>query len=269
VEEENTMQTPIQSVKYLQPGATGIISVTLDPTYTTNLHGIVVQVNKIAAEFEIVSGEFPVSAKGVELPAKFTVFTQKMHYTCPVIIGKNSSGKTLFIRFDEEAEVKLNRDYFRRDVLIPFLYTETDESLEAAGNRWLTERLTTSRPQFEFATHGEGNKVLNWRGHEVILPHKINLSGGGVRFATDKEIPRGRLLYVNLFPGKPNPQEICAVVEVARSEMFYMTMENREFYNWAKLRLKSDTLYLTAGKFVMIDEKERALLSKYLMSYEE
>lgn len=263
------MHTQIQSLKYLQPGATGIISVTFDPTCSVTLHGIVVQVTSIAAEFEIVSGELPVTAKGVELPAKFTVFTQKMHYTCPVIIGKNSSGQTLFIRFDAEADVKLNRDYFRRDVLIPFLYNETDESLEQARNHWLTERLTTARPQFEFATHGEGNKVLNWRGHEVILPCKVNLSGGGVRFASSKEIPRGRLLYVYLFPGKPNPQEVCAVVEVARSEMFYMTMENREFYNWAKLRLKSDTLYLTAGKFVSIDEKDRSLLSKYLMSYEE
>lgn len=263
---------PIQSqnyLKYLQPGATGIISANVDPTLRIDLHGVIVQVNKIAAEMEIVSGEFPIRAKGVELPAKLTVFSGHMHYTCPVIIGRNSSGNTLFIRFSEEAGVKLNRDYFRRDVFIPFVYEETGETLEEAGNTWLQERLTPVRPRFEIASHGEGRKVLNWKGHEVILPHKINLSGGGLRFASAGEISANKLLYTHLFLEKPSPQAISAVVEVCRSELFYLTVENREFYNWAKVRLKSEYMYLTACKFVVIDEKERSLIGKYLIAYEE
>ncbi|BCS52313.1 hypothetical protein [Geobacter sp. SVR] len=255
--------------KHLKPGATGIISATLDPTTKIDLHGVVVQVTRIAAELELTSGEVPASIKGAEVPAVLLLFTDSIQCACPVIIGKNSSGNTVFLRFTEIAEVMLKRDYFRRDVLIPFYYDEEGEDLETVRDKWLEARLVPTRPVFELMSHGEGSKVLNWKGQDVLLPQKINLSGGGLRFASTKELAPGSLITAHMFIEKPSPYCISAIVEISRSEIFHMTIENRAFYNWAKLRLKSEPIFLTAGKFITIDEKERKVITNYLKTVEE
>ena len=255
--------------KHLKPGATGIISATLDPSTKIDLHGIIVQVTRIAAEIELTTGEVPASIKGVEVPAVLSLFSDNIHCACPVIIGRNSSGNTVFLRFTETAEVMLKRDYFRRDVLIPFYYEEETEDLQTIRDKWLEARLASARPTFELMSHGEGSKVLNWKGRDAILPYKVNLSGGGVRFASAEEIAQGSLITAHIFIEKPSPYCISAIVEISRSETFHMTIENRAFYNWAKLRLKSEPIFLTAGKFITIDEKERKVITNYLQTVEE
>lgn len=255
--------------KHLKPGATGIISATLDPSTKIELHGVIVQVSRISVEMELSTGELPLSIKGAEVPAILALFSDNIHCACPVVIGKNSSGNTVFLRFTETAEVMLKRDYFRRDVLIPFYYELETEELQTVRDKWLESRLVSARPTFELMSHGEGSKVLNWKGRDVILPYKINLSGGGIRFASPEEIAPGSHITAHIFIEKPSPYCISAIVEISRSDTFHMTIENRAFYNWAKLRLKTEPVFLTAGKFVTIDEKERKVITNYLQTVEE
>jgi len=51
---------------------------------------------------------------------------------------------------------------------------------------------------------------------------------------------------------------------VTRSKPFEQTPEDRAFYNWAKLRLKSQTISITAGQYEYIDDDDRQFVINYI-----
>ena len=99
----------------------------------------------------------------------------------------------------------------------------------------------------------------------ALLPSKINLGGGGVRFTTSDEIKRGSYLSLQKFLQHDNkPLVIHSVMEVTRSELLHLTQEDKAFYMYGKIRLKTQVLCVTAGKYVLIDEGDQALLVDYI-----
>src|SRR6185369_5523425 len=91
-----------------------------------------------------------------------------------------------------------------------------------------------------------------------------NLGGGGVRFATVDPFQRNSFLALQLFLDWPEPRVIHAVLKVIRSKSFEQTPEDRPFYNWAKIRLKSKSISITAGSYEYIEDEDRQFLVDYI-----
>jgi len=69
---------------------------------------------------------------------------------------------------------------------------------------------------------------------------------------------------VQIFLDWPEPRIIHAVLKVIRSKPFEQTPEDRSFYNWAKIRLKSQVISITAGSYEFIEDEDRQLIINYI-----
>lgn len=225
---------------------------------------IIVQIFNGSAELVLVSDELPSEMMGKDVAAKLTVISGHLQCNVPVFIGKNSFEQTLFVRFNGEATVKIKRNYVRTDVLIPFVYTEHGKNIVKATREVQESRNSESRSTFIPAPYGESYKVVDWPGKGELLPVRVNLGGGGIRFASVEPFQRGWCLGIQMFLDWPEPRVIHAALLVTRSKPFEQTPEDRAFYNWSKLRLKSQTISITAGQYEYIDDDDRQFVMDYI-----
>lgn len=257
-------KTTKEYAQYLRIGEMGTLRIEEEGGCYRELLCIIVQMQQGAAELVLVSDELPSQLLGAESDAELSIINGHLQCDVPVVIGKNSFEQTLFVRFNGLLTVKIKRNFIRCDVLMPFIYTEHGRNIDKAIREVSSAANSLAYRTFEPVPHGESYKVLNWQDQEELLPMRINLGGGGVRFATVEPFQRGTALGLQMFLDGPKPRVIHAVLQVTRSKPFEQTMEDRAFYTWAKIRLKSKTLSITAGQYEFIDEGDRQAVIDYI-----
>lgn len=249
---------------YFRLGEMGTLKINTDSGGFYEFPVINVQMHDASVEVVLVSDELPAEMHGKEISATLSVITGHLMCDAPVIVGKNSFEQTLFLRFNGEALVRIKRNFIRADVLIPFVYTEHGKNSAKAIREAQACRDTAAYMMFTPIPYGESFKVANWHDTPELLPVRVNLGGGGVRFASVEPFQRGWCLGLQMFLDWPTPKVIHAVLTVTRSKLFEQTPEDRAFYNWAKLRLKSQTISITAGQYEYIDDDDRQLVINYI-----
>lgn len=249
---------------YFRLGEMGTLKVEEGSGCFHEFPGIIVQMFDASLELVLVSDELPAEMIGSEIGAMFSVITGHLICDAPVVIGKNSFEQTLFIRFNGEASVRIKRNFVRTDVLIPFVYSEHGKNMVKAVREVQGYAESKDLATFVPVPYGESYKVADWPGKNEILPIRVNLGGGGVRFASVEPFQRGWCLGLQMFLDWPEPKVIHAVLVVTRSKPFEKTPEDRAFYNWAKLRLKSETISITAGQYEYIDDNDRQFVMEYI-----
>ncbi|HEY4744421.1 MAG TPA: hypothetical protein VIH45_07160 [Desulfuromonadaceae bacterium] len=249
--------------KYFRIGEIATLMVEADPGAYLDLMCVMVQVSDVACELAVMHDELPADLLGTEVPATLSALVGYLHCECPVVIGKNSFEQTVFVRFAGEADIRIKRDYIRQDVLMPFLY-EPVQGFEAAKELVQARRSKPRDCTFGRESYGESFKVRAWQGEDDLLPVRINLGGGGVRFTTVDPFQRNAFLALQIFLEWPEPKVVHAVLKVTRSKPFEQTPEDRFFYNWAKIRLKSQAISITAGSYEYIEDDDRQLIVDYI-----
>ncbi len=250
-------------VKYFRVGEMATLKIEEASGVFLELTCIIAQVSGVSCELAVMFDELPASSIGSEIPATLSAMVGYLHCECPVVIGKNSFEQTVFARFAGEADIRIKRNYIRQDVLIPFLH-EPVKGFERAKELALARRAEPRSATFTRETYGESFKAVAWQGKDDLVPVRINLGGGGVRFATVDPFPRNTFLALQIFLDWPEARVIHAVLKVIRSKPFEQTPEDRPFYNWAKIRLKSQTISITAGSYEYIEDEDRQFLIDYI-----
>ncbi|MDD5284769.1 MAG: hypothetical protein PHD54_02825 [Desulfuromonadaceae bacterium] len=250
-------------VKYFRVGEMAMLKIEDDSGAYQELTCIIAQVTDVSSELAIMYDELPAILIGQEVPAILSAMVGYLHCECPVVIGKNSFEQTAFARFAGEADIRIKRNYIRQDVLIPFLF-EPLRSFEKARELILSRRAAPGSATFSCEPYGESFKAVAWQGEDDLLPLRINLGGGGVRFATVDPFQRNTFLALQIFLDWPQPRVIHALLKVIRSKPFEQTPEDRPFYNWAKIRLKSQTISITAGSYDYIEAEDRQFVIDYI-----
>lgn len=250
-------------VKYFRVGELATLKIEEESGTYLEFVCIIAQVSEVASELAIMYDELPADLIGREVPATISAMVGYLQCECPVVIGRNSFEQTAFARFAGEAVVRIKRNYIRQDVLIPFLYEEVggfEKAKEMVSGRRADPRFAAFTPE----GYGESFKAVAFQGHDALVPVRINLGGGGVRFATVEPFRRNAFLALQIFLEWPEPKVVHAVLRVIRSKPFEQTPEDRFFYNWAKIRLKSQTLSITAGSYEYIEDEDRQAVIDYI-----
>lgn len=250
-------------VKYFRVGEMATLKIEDSSGVYLELNSIIAQVSDFSCELVIMYDQLPASSIGQEVPAILSAMVGYLHCECPVMIGRNSFEQTVFARFAGEATIRIKRNYIRQDVLIPFLYEEVrgiENARELVADRRAAPRFVNFTPQ----PYGESFKVAAWQGKDDLLPNRINLGGGGVRFASVDPFQRNTSLALQMFLEWPQPRVLHAVLQVTRSKPFEQTPEDRTFHNWARIRLKSRTISITAGSYGYIEDEDRQFLVDYI-----
>jgi len=181
---------------YFRLGEMGTLKISTDKGGFYDFPVINVQMHDASVEVVLVSDELPAEMQGKEIAATLSVITGHLICDAPVIIGRNSFEQTLFLRFNGEALVRIKRNYIRTDVLIPFIYTEHGKNTAKAIREVQSCRDTAAYMSFTPIPYGESFKVANWHDIPELLPTRVNLGGGGVRFASVEPFQRdGALAY--------------------------------------------------------------------------
>lgn len=248
-------------VKYFRVGELATLKIEGDSGIFQEFVCVMAQVSDVASELVIMYDELPANLLGTEIPATISAMIGYLQCDCPVIIGKNSFEQTAFARFAGDAVIRIKRNYIRQDVLIPFLYEEAkgfEKAKEIVSVRRADPRSSTFTPE----VYGESFKVV--ASPDPLLPVRINLGGGGVRFTTVEPFRRNTFLALQIFLNWPEPRVVHAVLKVIRSKPFEQTPEDRFFYNWAKIRLKSQNISITAGSYEYIEDGDRQTVIDFI-----
>lgn len=249
---------------YFRLGELGAVRIADDSGHLYEFPAIIVQLFESSLEVVLVSDELPDEMLGREITATLSVITGHLICDVPVVIGRNSFEQTLFLRFNGEATVRIKRNFIRADVLIPFCYDLHGRNGMKATREVQDQRGIASRTVFTPAPYGESYKIVDWPGKGELLPVRVNLGGGGIRFASVEPFQRGSMLSLQMFLDWPEPRVIHAALQVTRSKPFEQTPEDRAFYTWSKIRLKSQTISITAGQYEYIDDDDRQFVIDYI-----
>jgi hypothetical protein len=191
----------------------------------------------------------------VEVGADVTVVADVGYsiYRCSAFIEKETSGMTINLVLSGGIKEKQLREYFRFDMNLPICYSiPENQTLTSVKNEWQINKIhyeELSPPLMQRC--GEGFKVLKWKNLTELMPDRINLSGGGLRFRMPQYTEPGTLMHVNLFLPLAPPRVISVVTEVLRC--------NEMMLFWTK-----GNFYSIAMRFHCIDEKDRETIISHI-----
>jgi hypothetical protein len=175
-------------------------------------------------------------------------------FRCDAILEGIFSEKEIGLRLVGPVEEKQRREYFRLDVVISVLFSVPDaQHMSALEAQWQENKLFyRNSPPPEMIFTGRGYRVIT-AGGDDITPQNVNLSGGGLKIRRSAFIPPGTKVNANLFLPVAPARTICTVAEILRC-------------NEITLRLDKDPSFITAMKFLFIDETDREAIIAYIFA---
>ncbi|HET6419136.1 MAG TPA: PilZ-like domain-containing protein [Geobacteraceae bacterium] len=176
-------------------------------------------------------------------------------FRCSGALEEVPDNKKIGIHLAGKVEEQQRREYFRLDVDAPVIYEiPKDQHITSVTARWMENRNKNgSSPAPVMTSHYGGYKVVKWRGGDDLLPVTVNLSGGGLRFKTPDFIEPGKRILLDLFLPLAPSRVISTVAEIVRCSEIQLS--------WEK-----GTSYMTAMKFINIDEKDRESIIYFVFS---
>jgi len=199
-----------------------------------------------------------IAEKGrVEVGADVTVVADVGYsiYRCSAFLEKEASGMVISLMLSGSIREKQLREYFRFDMNLPICYSiPENQTLTSVKNEWQINKIHYQELAPPLMKRCEGGfKVLKWKNLADLLPDRINLSGGGLRFRMPHCTEPGTLMLLNLFLPLAPPRVISAVTEVLRCDEMMLFWTKGNFYS-------------TAMRFHCIDEKDReTIISQIFM----
>lgn len=175
-------------------------------------------------------------------------------YCCDALLEESGSRKDILLKLVGAVEEKQRREYFRLDVMIPFVLDAPDtQHAGTIKENWnaLQVRNRNAPPPKMFPS-GKGFRAVTSDGRD-LRPETVNLSGGGMRVRMNSGIRVGNLVNVDLYIPLPSPRIISVVAEVLRC-------------NEVTLRIEKEPVYIIAMKFIHIDEKDREAVIAYIFA---
>lgn len=175
-------------------------------------------------------------------------------FCCDALREGAASPKELVLRLVGEVEEKQRREYFRLDVFLPVVFEiPVNQSPGAIREQWSVFRAESMKnPPALMLPSGRGYRAVLPGGVDIPA-QPVNLSGGGLRVRMSSAVPLGELVHVRLYLPLAPPRTVNAVAQVLRC-------------NEITLRLEKDPAFITAMKFIHIDEKDREAVIAYLFT---
>ncbi len=175
-------------------------------------------------------------------------------YICCAVLEGLVGDREIDIRLSGRVDEYQRREYFRWDVNIPVLLSVPERQQQSEiKSLWIADRNSLRATTPDMRRAGGGYMVASWRGGDDILPLNVNLSGGGIRFRTGNYIAPDTKVRVDIFLPVAPTRVIATVAEVLRCSEI-------------SLRVEKDSLFITAMRFIHIDEKDRETIISYLFS---
>ncbi|MDD2337932.1 MAG: PilZ domain-containing protein, partial [Geobacteraceae bacterium] len=175
-------------------------------------------------------------------------------YCCDATLVTMVSPKEFDLRLEGEIEELQRREYFRLDVSLPVQITiPTQQTIASLSEQWENTKALNQAalPPRIFASDGGYRAVTSTK--EEVPSENVNLSGGGIRLRMQSAVPVGTRIHVNLFLPMAPPRIISTVAEILRS-------------NEVTLRVEKAPVYITAMKFILLEETDREAIISYLFS---
>jgi c-di-GMP-binding flagellar brake protein YcgR len=175
-------------------------------------------------------------------------------FNCAAILEEALSAKDFIIRLTGIVEEIQRREYFRLDVSLPVVIRKPlEQTITSLNEQWeeiRAKHLEEPPPQL-FSTL-KGYRAVTF-DRQDIAPQGVNLSGGGMRLRLTEKIFTGDRVHADIYLPVAPARIVPVVAEVLRC-------------NELALRIQKDPAYITAMKFLTIDEKDRELIIAYLFA---
>ncbi len=175
-------------------------------------------------------------------------------FCCDALLKDSGATKEVTLALVGEIEERQRREYFRLDVVIPFLVDGEDtQKPSEAKERWNAALIRNrNSPPPDVVRSGKGYRAVT-RDRKDLPPEAVNLSGGGMRFRMKSGVRIGNLLNLDLYLPLNPPRIVSAVGEVIRC-------------NELTLRIQKDPVFVVAARFVHIEDKDRDALISFIFS---
>jgi hypothetical protein len=232
------------------------IGIPLTDNPVVEVNGIVRYIEGDRLTVEFIGIE---SAEEAEVPlgAEVTVTTWNDCLLCQCTAKPTQKYcRRIFLHLTGPVSETQSREYFRFNVTIPLNYTipEIQRLPDLLGEWNATREYMLNLPEPELQQSPDGFKLVRWSDHGIILPHTINLSGGGMRFVTPEYLRPETLVAVSLFLPLAHPAGVIhAMAESLRSSEI-------------KVGRGRGVRYMSALRFHYINDKDRERIIAYLFS---
>lgn len=246
----------IEYSQYFKAGQQIKLSMQSSGTISREINGEIAEVAGNRARIEILGDALPdsLSARAHGTRLSLAGWSGWGFYQTEVLLENIVSAREMAVSFIGDIEEKQRREYFRLDVSLPLtIHHPEGQSPVGIREHWTAARnKSMSAPPPRMAPTGKGHRVMLPGGHD-IQPQNVNLSGGGLRLRTPAAIMQGDLVHVDLYLPLAPPRTINIVGEVLRC-------------NELSLRLEKESVFITAMKFIHIDEQDRESIIAYLFA---
>jgi Family of unknown function (DUF5634) N-terminal domain len=174
-------------------------------------------------------------------------------YRCSAFLEKETSGMTINLVLSGGIREKQLREFFRFDMNLPIAYSiPENQALTSVKNEWQIAKIHYEElPPPLMQRCKDGFKVQKWKDLNELLPDRINLSGGGLRFRMPEYTAPGTLMHVNLFLPLAPPRVISVITEVLRCDEMMLFWTRGNFFS-------------TAMRFHCIEEKDRETVISHI-----
>jgi hypothetical protein len=200
-------------------------------------------------------GEGLAEKGGAKAGTDVTIVSDSGHsiYRCSASLEAETSGRIVTLALSGGIREKQLREYFRFDMSLPIVYTIPDnQTLISVKSEWQMNKIRhQEQPSPIMERHEDGFKVIKWNDLENLLPERVNLSGGGLRFRMPEFTEPGTLMHVNLFLPLVVPRVISVVTEVLRCNEMMLFWTRGNFYS-------------AAMRFYCIEEKDRETIISHI-----
>jgi len=240
---------------YYKVGQQVTVGIQLSGAVARESNGEIVSLQDDWVTVELL-GEMPPVLSGKKDDSRFSIsgWSGWGFFRCDAIPDGTASSKELKLRLVGDVEERQRREHFRLDVSLPVRFeVPSTQSPAAVRDGWNDAhgRLLKAQPP-KMIQSGQGYRVILPDGGD-IPPQTLNLSGGGLRLRMPSAVPPGNRVRVELFLPLAPPRVIPVVAEILRC-------------NEVTLRLEKEPVFITAMKFVHIDDKDREAIIAYLFA---
>jgi hypothetical protein len=174
-------------------------------------------------------------------------------YRCSASLETETFGRIVTLVLSGGIREKQLREHFRFDVSLPIVYSiPENQTLISVKSEWQMNKIRhQDLPPPLMERHENGFKVMKWNDLENLMPERVNLSGGGLRFRMPEFMEPGTLMLVDLFLPLIPPRVISVVTEVLRCNEMMLFWTRGNFYS-------------TAMRFHCIEEKDRETIISHI-----
>ncbi len=246
----------IEYDQYFKTGQQVKLAIISSGTMSREINGEIAEVAGDSASIEILGEGIPESLSTKKQGTRLSLagWSGWGFFQTEVIIEKVFSAKNITVNFVGDIEEKQRREYFRLDVSLPVrIDCPVAQSPVAIREQWTSSRdKNLNAPPPRMVPTAKGYRV-SLPGGTDIQPQNVNLSGGGLRLRTPAAILPGDLVNVDLYMPLAPPRIINTVAEVLRC-------------NELTLRLEKESIFITAMKFIHIEDHDRESIIAYLFA---